>query len=129
MTTAGQLRDPIYIQRKTGGKDAWGTPLPEAWESITAKPIWSNFRFQSGSESIRSGADVSIVRASARIRWRTGIDPGMRVLFGTQVFDIEAVLPSGDRKHVDLVCRLLPVLDAPAANPEPKLDSGNGGWG
>lgn len=124
---AGQLRDRITIQRKTGATDEWGTPVPQGWEDVA--PVWADVRFQSGTETIRAGADVSIVRASARIRWRTGIDPGMRVLFGTQVFDIEAVLPSSDRKHVDLVCRLLPVLDAPAANPEPKPDSGNGGWG
>ena len=124
---AGQLRDRIAIQRKTGGQDDWGTPLPEAWEDLAK--VWADVRHQSGSESIRAGADVSIVRASIRIRRRIDVDAGMRVLFGTQVFDIEAVLPSSDRKHVDLVCRLLPVLDAPAANPEPKPDSGNGGWG
>ena len=121
----GQLRDRITIQRPTGAQDSWGSPDPAGWEDLAK--LWSNFRFQSGSESIRAGADVSIVRASVRIRWRTDIDAGMRVLFGAQVFDIEAVLPSSDRVHVDLVCRLLPVTDAPQPTPEP--DPGNGGWG
>ena len=120
---SGTLRHRITLQRKTEGKDAWGTPLPNAWENITAKPIWANVRFQSGSESIRAGADVSIVRASVRLRWRTGLDAGMRVLHQGQVFDIEAVLPGADRKHIDLVCRLLPIADAPAPAP------GSGGWG
>lgn len=122
---AGTLRDRITIQHKTGAKGAWGTPEPQGWEEVAK--VWADVRFQSGSESIKAGADVSIVRASARIRWRTGIDAGMRVLFGSQVFDIEAVLPGSERKHVDLACKLLPVVDAPVAPPEP--DSGNGGWG
>ena len=105
MTTlrAGMLRDRITIQRKTGGKDAWGQPFPDAWEEYTK--IWCNFRFQSGSESIRAGADVSIVRGSARARWRTDIDAGMRVLHLGAVYDIEAILPGGTRQYIDLVCK------------------------
>ena len=123
---AGQLRHRITIQRKTGGKDAWGTPIPDAWEDVAK--VWADIRHQSGSESIRAGADVSIVRASVRIRWRTGIDAGMRVLYQGQAYDIEAVLPGGDRQHLDLVCKLLPVTDAPApTTPDP--EPGGGSWG
>lgn len=121
---AGELRDRITIQRKTAAADAWGTPEPQGWEDHAK--VWANVRHQSGSESIRAGADTSIVRASIRIRWRTGIDAGMRVLHAGQVYDIEAVLPGAGRQHVDLVCRVLPVTDAPAL-PEP--DPGDGGWG
>ena len=123
---AGQLKHRITIQRPTGAQDAWGTPEPQGWEDVAL--VWSDIRYQSGSESIRAGADVSIVRASVRIRWRTGVDAGMRVLHGGQVFDVEAVLPSADRKHIDLVCRLLPIADAPAPAPGPEPDPG-GGWG
>lgn len=122
---AGELRDRITIQRKTAAADAWGTPEPQGWEDHAK--VWSNVRHQSGSESIRAGADVSIVRASIRIRWRAGIDAGMRVLHVGQVYDIEAVLPGVGRQHVDLVCRVLPVTDAPDPAPEP--DPGDGGWG
>ncbi|MBF6631811.1 MAG: phage head closure protein [Comamonas sp.] len=122
----GSFPHRVAIQRPTGAQDSWGTPEPQGWEDVAL--VWSNVRFQSGSESIRAGADVSIVRASVRIRWRTGIDAGMRVQFGGQVFDIEAVLPSVDRTYVDLVCKLLPVTDAPAP-PAPEPDPGDGGWG
>lgn len=124
---AGSFPHQIHIQQKTGGRDEWNAPLPEEWENITAKPIWANVKYLSGSESIKAGADTSIVRASIRIRWRTGIDAGMRVLHVGQVYDIEAVLPGVGRQHVDLVCRVLPVTDAPDPAPEP--DPGDGGWG
>ncbi len=102
---AGSFPHQIHIQRKTGGKDGWGTPLPEAWENITAKPIWANVKYLSGSESIKADASVSAVRASVRIRWRAGVTAGMRVVHGTDAMDIEAVLPGAGRQHVDLVCK------------------------
>ncbi len=124
---AGSFPHQIHIRRKTEGKDAWGTPLPNAWENLTAKPIWANVRFLSGSEAIKADADVSIVRASVRIRWRVGITAGMQVVFGGQVLDIDAVLPGAGRQHVDLVCTLASVTEAPGTNHDP--DPGDGGWG
>lgn len=97
---AGQLDTPITIQRKTGGTGAWGAPLPEAWEDYAT--IWANVRHLSGTESIKAGADVSVVQASIRIRWRQDITAGMRVVHGAQTFDIEAVLYGQRREFVDL---------------------------
>lgn len=118
---AGSLRDYIHIQRRAGGKDEWGTPLPESWENLTAQRLAANVQHLSGQGAIKANADVSIVRASIRIRRRADVNAGMRVLFGSSIYDIEAVLPGGDRVHIDLVCRLLPVTDA--SEPAP------GGWG
>lgn len=102
---AGSFPHQIHIQRKTGTKDGWGTPLPEAWENITVKPIWANVKYLSGSESIKADASVSVVRASVRIRWRAGVTAGMRVVHGADTLDIEAVLLGAGRQHVDLVCK------------------------
>jgi SPP1 family predicted phage head-tail adaptor len=102
---AGSFPHQIHIQRKTGGKDGWGTPQPEAWENITLKPIWANVKYLSGSESIKADASVSVVRSSVRIRWRAGVTAGMRVVHGADTLDIEAVLPGTGRQHVDLVCK------------------------
>lgn len=104
---AGTLRDRIHIQRKTGGKDAWNTPLPEAWENISTGRIAANVQHKSGLGTIKADAEVSIVRASIRIRRRAGLDAGMRVLFGSAVYNIEAVLPGPTREYVDLVCKLI----------------------
>lgn len=97
---AGSLDTRITIQRKTGGTDAWGAPLPEAWADYAS--VWSNIRFLSGTESIKAGADVSVVSASIRIRWRQDVTAGMRVVAGAAVYDIEAVLPGARREYVDL---------------------------
>lgn len=100
---AGRLDTRITIQRKTGGTDAWGAPLPEAWEDYAT--IWANVRHLSGTESIKAGADVSVVRASIRIRWRQDMTAGMRVVAGAQTFDVEAVLYGQRREYVDLACK------------------------
>lgn len=105
MTTIGQLRDRIKIQRRTGGANEVGEPLPEAWEDFAS--LWACVRHPSGVESIRSGADTSVVKASARIRWRTDVNAGMRMVHLGQNYDIEAVLPGLDRKFTDLSCKLV----------------------
>ena len=100
---AGQLDTLIVIQKRTGGTDAWGTPLPEGWADHCK--VWANVRHLSGSESIKAGSDVSVVRASARIRWRTDITAGMRVQAGPDTLDIEAVQNGPRGVYLDLVCK------------------------
>ena len=102
---AGTLRDRIHIQRKTGGVDDYNQSLPEAWENLTAQRIAANVQHRSGLGAIKGDAEVSIVRASIRIRRRADVNAGMRVLLGAATYDIEAVLPGGTREHIDLVCK------------------------
>lgn len=103
MTTAGQLRDRITIQKMGSSEDEWGTPLPNDWQEHAR--IWSNFKHLTGSESIRSGADTSIVKASVRVRFRKDIDASMRVQHLGLDYNIEAVLPDDRRVMMDLICK------------------------
>lgn len=100
---AGTLSHRVTIQHKTGERDEYDTPLPEAWAELVK--VWANVYHQSGSEAIKADAAVSTVRASIRIRWREGINAGMRAVYAGSVYDIEAVLPGAGRQYVDLVCR------------------------
>ena len=102
---AGRRNTRCVIQRRTGGTNDWGEPLPEGWEEYAT--VWANVKHLSGREAIKADAEVSTVRASIRLLYRTDITAGMRVLIGAAVYDIEAVLPDMvQRKHVDLVCKL-----------------------
>ena len=102
---AGILRDRIYIQRKTGAKDRFNTALPDAWENITAGRIAANVEHQGGLSTIKADADVSIVRASVRVRRRADVCADMRIQFGSAIYVIDAVLPGKSREYMDLVCR------------------------
>lgn len=103
---AGSLTSRITIQRRAGGVDEWGTPLPESWEDVAQ--VWASIRHMNGSEAIRAGAVASTVQASIRIRRRSGLDAGMRVLHKGTTYQIKAVLPDEQsREHVDLVCEVV----------------------
>lgn len=100
---AGTLNSRVMVQRRGVAEDEWGQPLPEAW--LDFRPLWANVKHQTGSQAIKAGAPVSIVQASIRIRYRTDIDSSMRVVHGSTVYEIKAVLPDEvKREHVDLVC-------------------------
>lgn len=103
MLRAGTLNKRVEIWAKSPGKDAWGQPLPEAWE-VYAR-LWANIRHPNGSESIKADAPVSKVQASIRIRFRQDITGGMQVRYRGTVYDIKAPLPDLERQEfVDLVC-------------------------
>ena len=50
---------------------------------------------------------TSTLKASIRIRYRTGIDAGMRVLHGGVVYQVLAVLPDvAGREFIDVVAEV-----------------------
>lgn len=62
MMQAGRLNTRCVIQRRTGGTNDWGEPLPEGWE--THATVWANVKHLSGSEAIKADAEVSTVRGT-----------------------------------------------------------------
>lgn len=107
MLRAGTLRDRIHIQRKTGEKDTWNTPLPGAWQNITEGRIAARVKHLSGLAAIRADADISVVLASIQIRRRAGVTAGMRVVFDSSNYDIEGVLPGETKEDMFLTCKLI----------------------
>lgn len=103
MTTAGQLRHRITIQRLGDGVNEWGEPIKDQWIDVCSP--WADIRQPSGLSAIKADAQVSIVRTSIRIRHRTDVVAGMRVLHGAKTYDVKVVLAvEGKRVFVDLVC-------------------------
>ena len=103
---ARRLSTRREIQGRTGGSNDWGEPLPEGWEAHAT--VWANVKHLSGSEAIKADSEVSTVRASIRIRFRSDITAGMRVLIGLAAYQIEAVMPGLARRgFVDLVAKVV----------------------
>lgn len=98
---AASLKNRVTIQAPSTSVDALGQPLT-AWTDTAY--LWASIKHINGISSIKSGADTSIVKASIRLRYKPGINAGMRVLHGADVYDIQAVLPDDNRVFVDLVC-------------------------
>lgn len=97
---AGKLRDSITIQHKIDTPDAFGQPV-SAWSDLAT--VWANVLFNNGKEAISSQSEVAMKAASMRIRWRTDIITGMRVIFNGETYNIKAVLPAQNREYLDLV--------------------------
>ena len=102
---AGRLNRRCTLQSPSQSVDALGQPIP-GWTDVAL--VWASIRHLSGVEAIKADAVTSTVKASIRIRYRTGLNAGMRVVHGAQVYSIEAVLPdAGGREFVDLVAEVV----------------------
>lgn len=99
------LHHRVTLQTRSSTSDSNGQPLT-TWANTAA--IWAHVAHESGMGAIKGGQDVSIVKASIRIRHRS-VNAGQRVLWGTQVYDIKAVLPDGKDTFIDLVCEAVNV--------------------
>ena len=100
---AGKLKHRITIQQRNSGRDAAGQPVL-TWSDI-AQNISASIIHQTGLQVLKAGAEVSIVKSSIRVRYITGITAGMRIVHGSTIYDIKAVLPDLEKKqHVDFIC-------------------------
>ena len=102
---AGRLNRRCTLQAPGTTTDALGQPIP-GWTDVAT--VWGDVRLRSGLESIKAGASVSTVQASIRIRYRAGINAGMRIVHNLTAYNITAVQPDvGGREFVDLVCEVV----------------------
>lgn len=102
---AGKLNRRCTLQRPSEATDELGQPIP-GWTDVAT--VWGDVRLRSGLESVKAGAVVSTVQASVRIRYRKGINAGMRVLVDSVPYEVLAVQPDvGGREYVDLVCQVV----------------------
>ena len=103
----GSLNRQITIQAQQSGTDAAGQPL-DVWTDFAT--VWANVRGETGMASIRKtlprdGVAMSLDAYSFRIRFRTDIVAGMRVLYDGTAFDILQVRKDyAGRVWTDLVC-------------------------
>ena len=99
---AGRLNRRVTLQSPSQSVDEIGQPIP-GWTDVAT--VWGDIRMKSGLESIKAGASVSVVQASVRIRYRSGVNAGMRLVHNLVAYDIKAVMPDiGGREYLDLVC-------------------------
>jgi len=95
----------VTLRQPAAGSDALGQPVA-GW--VDAATVWADIRHPSGVESIKAGAEVSVVRASIQINRRSGVTHGWQAVHGATVYDIEAVLPDEvDRQYMFLTCRVV----------------------
>lgn len=98
---AGKLNQRIALQKQSSSRDGAGQPVL-SWGDVAT--VWADLRHVSGIETVKADADASVVKASVRIRYRTDVVAGMRLVCSSVVYSIKAVLPDAGRQYLDLVC-------------------------
>ena len=100
---AGRLNKRVTIQSPATGQDATGEPTT-GWTDVAT--VWASIVDVSGREYVAAGGLQNSAQTKIMIRYRSGIVPSMRVVHGSDTFNIEAVLGQ-DRRSLLLMCSRL----------------------
>ena len=91
---SSDLNSSIIIQSRGDTKDSLGGRIT-VWSTF-ASP-WAKIKPTSGYESRQAGKVQASITHKVTIRYLFGVLPKMRILFGTRIFDIHAVLNTEER--------------------------------
>jgi SPP1 family predicted phage head-tail adaptor len=99
---AGRLRHRVTLQSYSESLSALGEPL-KTWTDLAT--VWADVSPERGKEAIAAMQINASVMHRVRIRYREGLTPKMRVVFGTRTLQVEAVLNVDERdRELLLVC-------------------------
>jgi len=94
MVQAGKLRHVIDIQKFTTSKDSYGEDI-KTWASY--HKTHAEVRPLRGKEYFDTQQIVPEVDNKIKIRYRSGIAPTMRVVWGSRTYEIRAVIDPSER--------------------------------
>lgn len=91
---AGEYNRVISVQKRTGAVNSSNQPI-DVWEDVHPR-LWAKIRGETGMANIRTSGENqgimgTIVRKSFRIRHRTDINEGMRVVRRGVCYDIKKI--------------------------------------
>lgn len=102
---AGRLRHRVTIQQPPGptNVDSKGQPL-DTWTDVTT--VWAAIEPLQGNEYFAAGRDNAEVKTRIRIRYRTGIDRTMRVVYKNTTFEVlDVINPKFANVELQLMCK------------------------
>lgn len=99
---AGLLNSRCNLQVQSVTQDDLGQPLT-TWADVAL--VWANIMHISGVSAVKAGMDTSSVKTIIRIRYMAGLNAGMRVTHGADIYSIEAVITNKPTRTIDLICK------------------------
>lgn len=108
-TLAPRLRHRVDIEELTDTLDSESGALSEGWATVRGSDEPDLFTAEivplSGREFVAAQKENAGVTTRITVRWRAGITASMRVVHGSDVYNIRAVLPDPSlRRHITLMC-------------------------
>ena len=102
LTGIGKLRHRIGIQTSSDTQNAYGE-IEKAW--TTAKTVWASVEPLTGRELFQAQQVVATASHRVRIRYDSTVTETSRVLFGSRIFDINAIMNRDERNaEIELLC-------------------------
>lgn len=99
---AGELRHRVRIQQLVTGRDDTGG-FSETWADVAT--VWAAIEPIRGREYFEAQQVNAEVSHRIKCRYRSGILPVMRAVFGVRIFRIEAVINVDERnRELQLMC-------------------------
>lgn len=102
---AGSLRHRVTIQSKddSQSQDAYGSEAPTYTNWAT---VWAEIEPLTGREFLAAKQITAEVTTRIKIRYRSGILPEWRVMFGSIYYDILSVIHKEEReREIHLMCQ------------------------
>ena len=100
---AGRLNRRCTLQQPGTTTDELGQPIP-GWTDVAT--VWASVVDVSGREYVAAGGLQNSAQTKITIRYRSGIVPSMRVVHGSDAYNVEAVLGQ-DKRSLLLMCSRL----------------------
>lgn len=101
----GDLRHRITLQSQPTTQDSYGAPAGDYTDVAT---VWANINPIAGKELFAAEQFNSEITHRVRIRYRSGVNPSMRVKYGTRTFEIMYVINEYERDNIiQLMCKEL----------------------
>jgi len=105
---AGPLRHRCTLLQFTAEPDGMGGQKAAAW--VEVGKVWAEITLPTGRTSNVANQVVGLVTAEIRIRYRSNVVEGLRIVFGTTTHLIEAALPDNEKSMLRLLCSIVPIL-------------------
>ena len=99
---AGVLNKRVILQTVTQSTDGGGG-FTDSWANTDT--LWAGIEELTGSEGFEGQQTAASLSHRVTLRYRTGVTPQLRLLYGSRVFKINAVLNPGQRNELlELLC-------------------------
>ena len=101
----GSLRHRITIQKSLSSRDSFGADVPD-WEDVAT--VWASVEPLSGREFFAAKQINAEISTKITLRYLTGVQSEMRIVFKDRVFNIITVINSEERNiSLVLMCKEL----------------------
>lgn len=100
---AGKLRHRVTIQEQSTARDTFGQRV-DTWTTVAT--VWASVEPLQGREFLDGRSLEAEISLRVRMRYRSGVEPTMRLSWGGRIFEIVAITSTEERgRELVLMCR------------------------